>query len=362
MLKIKHTLPKILLYLSLIIASMVLLSCRKESPGTPGGSPSSSPSSGGTHSEGALGTTCSITVYAGNDLEIVKELFPLVHEIENRLSVKKEESEISRINSAAGRNPVKVSGETLEIIRRGLRYSGESGGGFDITVEPLVSLWGIGTEKAGVPGGMEIEGALSLVDYREVVVNEKDSMVYLPKPGMGIDLGAIAKGWAIDRIISALKDRGVSRVLLNFGGNVFTAGKKEDGSLWRIGVQDPWDPKGNYIGIIQTFDTAVATSGKYERFFIEGEKRYHHLLDTKAGWPIENGVASVTIVSPDATEADALSTMVFALGIPEGYALLLRNPTAEGIIVLEDRRVYVTPGLRESFNLIDDSYTFAELE
>jgi len=342
----------------LLIFFLFFFSCNKKEGHT--GTSARSDSGGGTYSEIALGTPCDITVYSDRDLEIVKELFPLVHEIEARMSVKLKESEVSRVNQAAGREPVSLSPETFQVIRRGKEYSEESGGGFDITVEPLVSLWGIGTDTARVPGEAEIRQALSFVDYREVVLEEENHQVFLPRNGMGIDLGAIAKGWAIDRFVEALKEKGVSRALLNFGGNVFTLGNKEDGSLWRIGVQDPWNPRGNYIGIIQTRDTAVATSGKYERFLLEGDKRYHHLLDTETGRPIENGIASVTIVSSDATEADAFSTMVFALGMPGGYQLLRKSESAEGLIILEDKRVFVTPGLEDFFRLIDDSYSITE--
>ena len=126
-------------------------------------------------------------------------------------------------------------------------------------------------------------------------------------------------------------------------------------------MQDPWNPRGNYLGIIQTRDTAVATSGKYERFLLEGDKRYHHLLDTATGRPIENGIASVTIGSSDATEADAFSTMVFALGMPGGYQFLRKSESAEGLIILEDKRVFVTPGLEDFFRLIDDSYSITDV-
>ncbi len=308
----------------------------------------------------ALGTQCTITVYSAKDADMVKTIFPVVHEIEERMSVRLPDSEVSRINASAGIAPVPVSPDTYDVIKQGLSFSELSGGHFDVTVGPIVSLWGIGTENPRVPSSDEIARAVSLTDYTTVVLDDSARSVFLPEAGQAIDLGGIAKGWAIGAVISALRGKGVDTALLNFGGNVCTLGTKKDGSPWRIGIQDPWDLRGNYIAIVEAGEKAVATSGKYERFFIADGVRYHHILDTRTGYPVENGVASVSIVSSDPTQADALSTAVFSMGLEDGYALLLSLPEVDGVIITEEKRILVTPGIAGRFTLKDERFTMME--
>ncbi len=308
----------------------------------------------------ALGTQCSITVYERKDAPLAEEALSLVGDIEERMSVRIPNSEVSRVNAASGTAPVSVSADTFTVIERGLAFSRLSSGHFDITIGPVVSLWGIGTENPRVPAPEELAGATALTDYTSVILDPRERSVYLPAAGQALDLGGIAKGWAIAAVVDRLRTTGVKTALINFGGNVCTIGTKADGSPWRIGIQDPWDLRGTYIAVIAVGERSVATSGKYERYFTEGDRRYHHILDTETGWPVENGIASVSIVDPDPTRGDALSTAVFSMGIEEGYALLRSLPEVEGVIVTEQRGILVTPGLSGKFTLKDDQFVMIE--
>ena len=182
--------------------------------------------------------------------------------------------------------PVAVSADTYSVIREAVAISRLGDGRFDLTVGPLVRLWGIGTDDARVPSPAEITAALGLVGWRDVELSEPDATVFLRRPGMAIDLGAIAKGYAADEAAAVLAAKGVKAALVDLGGNVLTLGAKPDGSPWRIGLQDPDPsvPRGSHIGIIEFEGSrSVVTSGTYERYFVRDGVRYHHLLDTATG-------------------------------------------------------------------------------
>ena len=175
---------------------------------------------------------------------------------------------------------------------------------------------------------------------------------------MGIDLGSIAKGYAADDVARILKEHGVSAALINLGGNVLTMGTKPDGTEWRIGVQNPDQPRGTHIGIVSMTGGSVTTAGTYERFFEEGGKRYFHILDARTGYPAWNGLAAVAIVSPDSTTSDGYDTLVFTLGLQKGREFVEKlHGAIEAIFITDHHEVYVTPGLRARFALSDPSYT-----
>jgi thiamine biosynthesis lipoprotein len=312
-----------------------------------------------TRTQFALGTSCSATLYDGKTDELFSGIFSRVVEVERKMSVTLSDSEIASVNAMAGKEAVVVSDETFGVVAKGKLYGELTSGRFDIAIGPLVKLWGIGTDHAKVPAPGLLSGALSRIDYRRVVLNEPLRSVFLADQGMALDLGGIAKGWAAEKSARYLRDQGVRHAILNFGGNIYAYGTKPDGSAWRIGVQNPEEPRGEYIGILEVRDKAVVTSGKYERFFMDGDKRYHHILDTKSGFPVENGVASVTIVASDSTDADALSTAVFALGIEQGLAFASGRPEIEALIISEGKKLYLTEGLRGAFKLTDPSFEIA---
>lgn len=268
---------------------------------------------------------------------------------DNLLSKSYEGSDVWNINHANGER-VAVSAETREILEKALEYSRLSDGVFDVTVEPCVALWDFTGENMGVlPDGAALAQAAARVDWTKVDVN--DGGVLLPA-GMTIDLGAIAKGYITDRIADFLKARGVESGFLNFGGNVLVIGSKPDGADWNIGIQDPLGTRDqNIVGAARVSGQAVVTSGIYERGFDLDGVRYHHILDTSSGWPVQNELAGVSIIAPDAFDADALSTTVFAMGVEKGTAFIESLEDIEAIFVTRDDRVSWTSGLEDSFVL-----------
>jgi thiamine biosynthesis lipoprotein len=303
-----------------------------------------------------LGTLCKITTW-GPAEKAVNAAFDRIQAIDDRMSANRAASEVSRVNDAAGAGPVAVSADTLVVIREAVELSRLGGGRFDLTVGPLVKLWGIGTDGARVPAPAERAAALALVGWRDVVLSDAGSTVYLRRKGMAIDLGAIAKGYAADEAAAVLAAKGVKAALVDLGGNVLTLGAKPDRSPWRIGLQDPDPsvPRGTHIGILE-FDgsRSVVTSGTYERYFVRDGVRYHHLLDIATGRPVSNGLAAVTIFTERSIDADGYSTLVFASGLERGRALVERTAgKAEALFFTDRFEVYATPGIRARLKLSD---------
>ena len=240
--------------------------------------------------------------------------------IESLLSIYKQESEISMINLKAGVEEVKVSGDSLYVIDESLSYSRLSDGAFDITVGPLIELWGFNGGKRKVPRKSTIKKALALINYRKVTINREKSTVKLERRGMKIDLGAIAKGYAVDRMIAVLESKGIKEALVNAGGDIYALGNPAGKSAWEIGIRNP-RKRSEIIDVIKVKDKAVATSGDYEQFFFAAGRRYSHIMDPRTGLPA-SGVVSVTVIAQTAMAADALSTTLFVLGKEEGDKLI----------------------------------------
>jgi len=347
--------------------------------------------------EFALGTICVINLYEGGNNQLYSRIFSRIREIDRIMSVFPGEFEdllndsasfndatiiapnadgnnpvstlvsgVLAINRQAGIAPVKARADLIEVLETALRYAELSGGAFDPTVGPLVKLWGIGTEAQRIPADGEIAAALELVNYRDLIIDRVSGTAFLRREGMELDLGAIAKGYAADEAARIAKEGKVKRGIIDLGGNIFALGWRGEKELspWRIGVQNPFSDRGESAGVLAVHDTSVVTSGVYERFFesggaLSGEsaKRYHHLLSTADGYPVDNGLLSVTIVTGRSIEADALSTAVFALGYEKGKALIDSIPNAEAVFVFADRSVRITEGLSGNFTLTNDEFT-----
>ncbi|APC83766.1 apbE family protein [Clostridium botulinum] len=303
-----------------------------------------------------MGTIINIKAYGKNADKAVQASVDKISDIENKMSLNISTSEVNKINKNAGIAPVKVSKNTFDVVKASLIYSEKSKGSFDITVEPLVSLWGIGTDKARIPSKDEINNALKLINYKDVIINEKESTVMLKRKGQAIDLGAIAKGYTADELKKVLLNYDVSSAFLSLGGNVYVLGNKPDKTPWKIGVQNPLEPRGDYLGIVFVSDKSVVTSGNYERFFERNGKRYHHIFDTKIGYPAEKGLISVSIISDKSIDGDALSTSVYTLGLDEGKKLIESLKGVEAIFVTNDKKVYVTSGLKDIFKLTNTDF------
>lgn len=307
----------------------------------------------------AMGTVCSITLYeekAGFDFY---EAFKVIENIENKMSPVISDSELYRINLNAGIQAVQVSEDTYMVIKEGIRYAELKGSKFDISIGPLVNLWGIGTKHQNVPESADIEAILPLIKSESISLDDNNRTVFLKKKGMAIDLGGIAKGYAADAVKDFLIKRGFTKGIINLGGNVLTFGFKTTGTPWKIGIQYPGDSNGNYIGILETGENSVVTSGIYERYFEKDGKRYHHILDPDSGYPVENELLSITIVTGRGITADAYSTVVFSEGLQKGMELLESTPDMEGIFITKKMKVYTSSGLRDSFTLSSPDFTLA---
>lgn len=287
---------------------------------------------------------------------IYKQVQERVQELEEKFTLNSDSSEVSEINKNAGIKPVKVSEDTYYVIKSSIEYSELSGGKFDITVGDLVKLWGIGTDKEKVPSDDEIKSALAKIDYKKMVLNDTDKTVFLQDEGMVIDLGAIAKGYVADEIIKILEENNVKSAIVNLGGNVYVHGSK-NGEDFKVGIRDPFSQDANtYFGIYKTQDESIVTSGVYERYFIKDGVRYHHILSTSTGYPIDNELMSTTILTKNSMVADALSTTTFALGVDEGLKLIENTPNVEAIFVTKDKKVYMTSGVNEKLDLTNKEY------
>ena len=271
--------------------------------------------------------------------------FAEIERIDKLMSFQSADNQLSRINQAAGRKRVGIDIELFRFILRAKSYSKLTKGAFDISIGPLVKLWGFDTEQYRLPGEDEIKTHLPLVDYRHVIVLGMPPALFLNQAGMSIDMGGIAKGYAVDRVISILERYGIASAMVNAGGDIRAYGSKPDGDLWKIGIQHPRDKK-RILTSLQIDRQAVVTSGDYERFFIEQEVRYHHILDPATGQPAR-GCQSVTLVAKEAIAADALATGVFVLGPEEGMKLVESMKDTEAMIVDAEGNISVSSGLKD---------------
>lgn len=293
----------------------------------------------------ALGTVNTIVV-PDSCSTALQEAEQRVLELDNRFSVFKENSEISCINRAAGLDFVKVHADTFEVIKAALHFSQLSQGAFDISARPLVGLWGIGKKGTRIPSPEEIAAEKQLVDFRDIVLDEKSQSVMLRRPLQALDLGGIAKGYAADEVRRILVEHGCTDALINLGGTVITMGAPRT-----IGIQDPRKEAGIPMGKLQIANCALVTSGSYEKYFIRDGVRYHHIIDPRTGFPARSELLGVTLIGNSAMELDALSTAVFILGIQKGVQLLEKS-SIEAVFIQESFDVFTTPALRDKFTLI----------
>lgn len=294
-----------------------------------------------TRTEYMLSTVITITA---DDRGAVDKSFDEIKRIEKLLSAFEEGSEITRINNAPCGTPVKVSRETFDLISLAGEYKALTGGAFDITVKPLVDLWNI-SGGGYVPSAEEIAEGVSLVG--DPVLDEDNLTVTLPAYGMKIDLGGIAKGYAGDRVRAILEGEGVKSAIADLGGNIVAVGKK--GRLpWRVGLQSPADARGTTFATVSAEDTCVVTSGGYERYFEADGKEYHHIIDPRTGANPANGVLSVTVITPNGTAADALSTAFFVLG--KDRAMEVAEAIGVDTVVYTDGGVFTTDGTEIEYN------------
>ena len=293
-----------------------------------------------------MGTVIEITLIADDEEAANKaslQAFQEIKRIETLMSPWLDSSDVTRINRSAGKERVKVSPETFEVIQKAQEISELSEGGFDITIGPLTELWREARKKKIPPPVEEVKEKLGLVNFKNIETDQ-EGKVFLKKKGMAIDLGGIAKGYAVDRAFELLKSLGYKNLIVNAGGDLRVGGLKNN-QPWSIGIQNPRESK-KILARISVSDMAVATSGDYERFFNYEGKRYHHIFNPKDGFPTE-GCQSVTIVTKDCITADGLATAVFVLGSEKGYSLCQKVEGVDCIIVDKEGKTIFSPGLKD---------------
>lgn len=299
----------------------------------------------------AMDTYMTLTAYGENAEKGLDAAVEEINKIEQLVSTGIDTSEISKINKNGKGS---VSEDTGYLIERSKEIYDSTNGVFDITIYPIMQAWGFPTEKYRVPGKKELKKLRVLMGADDVIYNKEKQEVVLNKKGMKIDLGGIAKGYTSAKVMDIFKDNGIKSAVISLGGNVQALNGKPDGSDWRVAVENPADT-GSYIGVLAIQDKAVITSGGYERYFEQDGKTYHHIIDPATGYPANNGLTSVTIVSDDGTLADGLSTSLFIMG-PEKAQKYWKKHSDEfdTILVKEDGSILVSEGIADNFTSDSD--------
>lgn len=302
-----------------------------------------------------LNTVVTITIYDSTDETLLDRAFELCDYYENIYSRTKETSELYKLNhrlveESTDKTGYVVSQELADIIVAGIEYGALSKGNFDISIAPVSSLWDFTSSNSSVPNTKDIEAALSYVNYKDISV---DGDVVTLKDGMAIDLGAIAKGYIADRIKDFLLSEGVKSAMINLGGNVLCVGEKVDGSPFRIGIQKPFADRNETISVMEIKDKSVVSSGIYERYFMQDDILYHHILNPKTGFPYNNDLVSVTIISDLSVDGDGLSTSCFALGLEDGLALINSLEDVQAVFITSDYELHYSDNFFEEITVIE---------
>ena len=288
----------------------------------------------------SMDTYMSIKCYGGGEaaLDAAEER---IRSLEGTLSVTAENSDVSRINSNAGK-PVEVSADTLAILGKAVDAGERTGGALDVTAYPLVREWGFTTGEYKVPSQEELAGLMKNVDFRRITV--EGSSVSLGS-GQALDLGALAKGYTGDEVVKTLRENGAEAGIISLGGNVQSFGKKPGASEWTVAVRDPFSPEKDMC-TLNIGEKAVVTSGNYERFFTgEDGKTYWHIIDPADGCPADNGVVSATIIGDSGLDCDALSTAMFVAGTEKAAEIWRSDPYFDMILVTDTGKIYYTGGI-----------------
>lgn len=312
-----------------------------------------------------MGTYVQIRVYDEGKEEVVAKAFERVKDLADRITVNEPGSEVDKINEQAGIQPVKVSDDVYKLIKTAYSYSEDSNGGFDMAIGPITKLWHIGFPDAKKPSQEEIDEALKLVDYHKVILDDKEQTVYLEEKGMSLDLGAIAKGFITDEVVEVLKKNNVTTAVVDLGGNVYVLGQspRAKDTDWTVGIQDPKQSRNTTVGSVPASNLSLVTSGIYERFLEVDGTTYHHLFDPKTGYPFDNDIAGVTIISKKSIDGDGLSTAVFSMGVKDGLEYVNHLKEVEAIFVTKQDTIYLSDGIEKIFTLNQDShYTVENVE
>ena len=289
----------------------------------------------------AMDTVMDLKIYSEND-ESLSEAKAEIRRIDALFDRGNENSDIYKINKNKSAD---ISAETADVIRAALSISDRTGGAFDITVAPVMDLWGFYGNEFNVPSDDELQSTLEGVGYEKIRLDNTN--ISIPE-NTGIDLGGIGKGYTSDRIAALLKNNGVKSAIISLGGNVHAIGKRNDGSEWTVGITDPHN-KSQLIGKLKISDKAVITSGAYQRYFEQDGITYHHIIDTTTGKSADSGLASVTVIADSGMTADGLSTALFVMGLDKAIELWRNSEDFDAVFVDDSGMIYITEGIADIF-------------
>lgn len=289
-------------------------------------------------------TVIQLTAYSEKDCDALESCFQLAQTYENMLSATKENSDIWNINHSHG-TPTTVSPETIVLLKHALHYAELTDGMIDPTIYPVTSLWNFHSEEtAQIPDTDTLASACSHVDYRQVIMDETNNTVTLIDPDSSVDLGFIAKGYIADCMKEFLISQHVTSANINLGGNVLVIGNKPDGTAYRIGIQEPFAKEGTPITAVPLSDQSLVSSGIYERYFYQDDVLYHHIINPHTGYPVENDLNGVTILSSSSMDGDAASTAAFCLGLDNGMKFIESRSDLEAIFITKDNTLHYSSG------------------
>lgn len=308
----------------------------------------------------AMGTYINIDIFSQNDVDsnLFEKIKSTIKDLDKKLSINNDniESEVDKINKNAGKKFQTVSKDTFYLIKEGKEVSKKTNNKLNIAIGPIVKLWNIGFEKANVPLDKDIKKSLVNINVDDILLDEKTYSIKLKNSKMMIDLGAIAKGYVADKVKDIIIDKGYKHAILNIGGNILCVGEKYNSNPYTIGIRDGNKSNEDYIGTIDVSDKSVVTSGIYERNFKKDGKLYHHILDSKTGYPVENNLLEVSIITDKSTKADALSTAVFSMGLEDGLKYINHQDGIEAILVTNKNEIYLSDNIKEKFELTSQEY------
>ena len=318
-----------------------------------------------------MDTFCTITVVTDSEekaKEAIEAGFNEIKKLDKYLNNFSPDSEISAVTGSAGIKPVRVSNETLDLMEKTIGISDITNGAFDPTIAPVLKLWKFSGRPAdpSIPPGDVIKNALKLVDYKKIHTNKQNSEIYLEEKGMELDLGGIAKGYAADKAVEAIKAKTIKAALVSIAGDIRGYGLSTTGKAWKVGIQDPRPENPNsekpWEDIFATLylkDSAISTAGDYQRFLIKNGKRYHHIIDPVTGYPSESGLISVSVIAPEGYIADGTDTAILILGADKGMKLL-NSKGLDGILVDFQKRVFITKNLKGRIEILNKGYRLTD--
>ncbi|WP_249315412.1 FAD:protein FMN transferase [Bacillus sp. FJAT-49711] len=308
-----------------------------------------------------MGTVIQLAIQHEYANWILDEVIMKLKEYEKRFSAHDPQSELMEVNNLAGIRPVKVNSSLYDLIKIGKKHSTPADSSLNITIGPLVKAWRIGFKDAQVPSQKDIQSLLEKTRPSDIILDDEEQTVFLKNTGMFIDLGALAKGFIADLLIDDLKSMNVSAGLINLGGNVMAYGysPNQNDGYWRIGIQHPFLPRGNYIAVVKGLNQSIVTSGIYERKFTANNQTYHHILDRHTGYPIETEVAGLTIVSKKSVDGEIWTGRLFGQSPHEIMDVLDQLKDVSGIVVTKDGEVYYSESLSPHIEMSNQSKSFA---